>query len=160
MARLILIADDSPIIQRKAQRILQDEGFEVQTVSNGVAAVKKLPVIQPVLVLADVSMPGKDGYEVCEFVKTSPGLRHVPVLLVGSDLEPYDEQRGARVRADGIIKKPFSSHDLIAMVKRFAALANAQASPPTPEMTQGWCQKTATLREHFSPGTCPNWKTR
>lgn len=129
MARLILIADDSPIIQRKAQRILQDEGYEVQTVSNGVAAVKKLPMMQPVLVLADVSMPGKDGYEVCEFVKTSPGLRHVPVLLVGSDLEPYDEQRGARVRADGIIKKPFSPHDLIAMVRRFAALAKAPAVP-------------------------------
>ena len=135
MARLILIADDSPIIQRKAQRILQDEGFEVQTVSNGVAAVKKLPVMQPVLVLADVSMPGKDGYEVCDFVKTSAGLRHVPVLLVGSDLEPYDEQRGARVRADGIIKKPFTPHDLIAMVRRLTAPAKASASPPTCEGT-------------------------
>ena len=134
MARLILIADDSPIIQRRAQRILQDEGFEVQTVSNGVAAVKKLPVMQPVLVLADVSMPGKDGYEVCEFVKTSAGLRNVPVLLVGSDLEPYDEQRGARVRADGIIKKPFAPHDLIALVRRFTAPAKAPA-PPTPEET-------------------------
>jgi CheY-like chemotaxis protein len=135
VARLILIADDSPIIQRKAQRILEDEGFEVQTVSNGVAAVKKLPVMQPALVLADVSMPGKDGYEVCEFVKTSAGLRHVPVLLVGSDLEPYDEQRGARVRADGIIKKPFSPHDLIEIVRRLTALAKAPASPPTPEET-------------------------
>ena len=131
MARLILIADDSPIIQRKAQRILQDEGFEVQTVSNGVAAVKKLPAMQPALVLADVSMPGKDGYEVCEFVKTSAGLRHVPVLLVGSDLEPYDEQRGARVRADGIIKKPFSPHDLIDIVRRLTAVAKAPASAPT-----------------------------
>jgi CheY-like chemotaxis protein len=128
---LILIADDSPIIQRKAQRILQDEGFEVQTVSNGVAAVKKLPTLQPVLVLADVSMPGKDGYEVCEFVKTSADLLHVPVLLVGSDLEPYDEQRGARVRADGIIKKPFTPHELIAAVSRFTGPAKAPASPPT-----------------------------
>ncbi len=135
MARLILIADDSPIIQRKAQRILQDEGFEVQTVSNGVAAVKKLPVMQPALVLADVSMPGKDGYEVCEFVKTSAGLRHVPVLLVGSDLEPYDEQRGARVRADGIIKKPFTPHDLIDIVRRLTALVVAPASEPIPEET-------------------------
>jgi CheY-like chemotaxis protein len=132
---LILIADDSPIIQRKAQRILQDEGFEVQTVSNGVAAIKKLPVMQPALVLADVSMPGKDGYEVCEFVKTSAGLRHVPVLLVGSDLEPYDAQRGARVRADGIIKKPFAPNDLIAMVRRFAVRAKDPASLSTPEET-------------------------
>ena len=130
---MILIADDSPIIQRRAQRILQDVGFDVQTVSNGVAAVKKLPGMQPVLVLADVSMPGKDGYEVCEFVKTSAGLRHVPVLLVGSDLEPYDEQRGARVRADGIIKKPFSPHDLVAVVRRLTTPAQAPAFPSVAE---------------------------
>lgn len=130
MARLILVADDSPIIQRKAQKILEDEGFEVQTVSNGVAAVKKLPALQPALVLADVSMPGKDGYEVCEFVKTSAGLRHVPVLLVGSDLEPYDEPRGAKVRADGVIKKPFTPQDLVAMVTRLTGPANAPESLP------------------------------
>ena len=131
MARVILIADDSPIIQRKAQRILQDEGFEVETVSNGVAAVKKLSVLQPVLVLADVSMPGKDGYEVCEFVKTSADLLHVPVLLVGSDLEPYDEQRRGQVRADGIIKKPFTRQELIAMVTKFTGPGEAPAPPPT-----------------------------
>ena len=131
MARSILIADDSPVIQRMAQRILEDEGFEVQTVSNGVAAVKKLPMLQPAVVLADVSMPGKDGYEVCEFVKASAGLRDVPVLLVVSDLEPYDEPRGARVRADGIIKKPFTPHDLIAAVRRFAAHVTAPAPPPS-----------------------------
>jgi CheY-like chemotaxis protein len=128
---LILVADDSPTVQRKAQGILQAEGFEVETVSNGVAAIKKLPNLQPILVLADVSMPGKDGYEVCEFVKTSADFRHVPVLLVVSDLEPYDEQRGAQVRADGIIKKPFTPQDLIALVAKFTGLGEAQASQPT-----------------------------
>ena len=128
MARLILLADDSPTIQRRAQTILEGEGFEVETVSNGVAAIKKLPKMQPVLVLADVSMPGKDGYEVCDYVKTSADLHHVPVLLVASDLEPYDELRGAQVGADGIIKKPFAPHDLIAMVAKFAALGEAPAS--------------------------------
>jgi CheY-like chemotaxis protein len=127
---LILVADDSPTIQRRAQGILQGEGFQVETVSNGVAAIKKLPKLQPILVLADVSMPGKDGYEVCDYVKTSADFRHVPVLLVGSDLEPYDEQRGAQVGADGIIKKPFTPRDLIAMVAKFAGLGEAPASPP------------------------------
>ena len=131
MARLILIADDSPTIQRKAQKILEGQGFEVETVSNGVAAIKKLPTLQPVLVLADVSMPGKDGYEVCDFVKTSANLVHVPVLLVGSDLEPYDEQRGTQVRADGIIKKPFTPQDLIAIVAKFTAPACPSTLPGT-----------------------------
>jgi CheY-like chemotaxis protein len=128
---VILVADDSPAIQRRAQGILQGEGFEVETVSNGVAAIKKLPKLQPILVLADVSMPGKDGYEVCEFVKSSADFCHVPVLLVGSDLEPYDEQRGAQVGADGIIKKPFTPHDLIALVAKFTGLGGAQASQST-----------------------------
>jgi hypothetical protein len=75
-------------------------------------------------------MPGKDGYEVCDFVKTSKDLHHVPVLLVASDQEPYDEQRGARVGADGIIKKPFSPHDLIAMVAKFTGPGEAPASLP------------------------------
>ena len=132
MARSILIADDSPIVQRIAQKILREEGFEVETVSNGVAAIKKLPALQPVLVIADVSMPGKDGYEVCEFVKTSADLLHVPVLLVGSDLEPYDVQRGQQVKADGIIKKPFTAHDLIDMVAKFTGPGEAPTSRSTP----------------------------
>ncbi len=131
MARLILVADDSPTVQRRAQGILQHEGFEVETVSNGVAAIKKLPKLHPILVLADVSMPGKDGYEVCEYVKTSVDFRHVPVLLVASDQEPYDERRGAEVGADGTIKKPFTPHDLIAMAAEFAAFGEAAASRST-----------------------------
>ena len=164
MARLILVADDSPTIQKRAQGILQGEGFEVETVSNGVAAIKKLPKLQPILVLADVSMPGKDGYEVCDYVKTSADFHHVPVLLVASDLEPYDEPRGAQVGADGIIKKPFTPHDLIAMVAKFVALGEAGGiqihflgracyfipcgfgrSPPNGCRT-GRCKKEATSR--------------
>ena len=129
VARLVLVADDSPTIQKRAQWILKGEGFDVETVSNGVAAIKRLAVLQPVLVLADVSMPGRDGYEVCEFIKRSSQLSHVPVLLVASDMEPYDEARGAQVGADGRITKPFEPQDLISMVEKFAALSAAAANP-------------------------------
>ncbi len=135
MARTVLVADDSPTHQRKANGILTGEGLEVVTVSNGVAAIKKLPTVKPLLVLADVSMPGKDGYEVCEFVKNSPNLSHVPVLLIISDLEPYDEQRAARVHADGTIKKPFVQEELVAVVTKLIARAEAallQAELPPP----------------------------
>jgi CheY-like chemotaxis protein len=131
VARTILVADDSPTIQKRAQGILKGEGYEVETVSNGVAAIKKLASLQPIVVLADVSMPGRDGYEVCDFVKTSEALRHVPVLLIASDLEPYDEGRGARVHADGKVKKPFEPQDLISVVARFAAQAE-EAAPKAP----------------------------
>lgn len=135
MARTVLVADDSPSIQKKAQGILKGEGFEVETVSNGVAAIKKLAKIRPIVVLADVSMPGRDGYEVCDFVKNSAELRHVPVLLIASEMEPYDEERGARVHADGKITKPFEPQELIATVTRLAAQAEAaepKAQPAKP----------------------------
>ena len=131
MARTVLIADDSPTITRKVEGILRGEGLDVKTVSNGVAAIKKLSSLKPHLVLADVAMPGKDGYEVCDFLKNSPDLRHVPVLLVYSEAEPYDEQRGARVRADGRIKKPFDPEELISTVAKF--LTQSEAAVPKPQ---------------------------
>lgn len=140
MARTVLVADDSPVIQNKAKGILTGEGFDVVTVSNGVAAIKKLSQLSPLIILADVSMPGKDGYEVCDFVKNSPDLRHVPVLLVVSDMEDYNEQRAAQVHADGFISKratktPFNPEELIATVSKFVARCEASAPKPgSPEL--------------------------
>ena len=165
MARVVLVADDSPTIQKKALGILKGEGFEVETVSNGVAAIKRLSVIHPVVVLADVSMPGRDGYEVCEFIKKSPELSHVPVLLVASDMEPFDDARGAEVGADGIIKKPFEARDLISIVVKFAEqfeaslpkvlapLAPSVAPEPVPEFAvpgEG-PDETPTVMQHETP---------
>jgi CheY-like chemotaxis protein len=147
VGRTILVADDSAAIQKRASGILAGEGLEVLTVSNGVAAIKKLSLLKPLLILADVSMPGKDGYEVCEFVKTNPELAYIPILLLVSDLEPYDEGRGAMVRADGMVQKPFDPGKLISVVTKFvaqaeAALAQAQVADtvinpaaPTPEFS-------------------------
>jgi len=163
VARIVLVADDSPTIQKKALGILKGEGFEVETVSNGVAAIKRLAMIRPVVILADVSMPGRDGYEVCEFVKKSAQLSHVPVLLVASDMEPYDEARGADVRADGIIKKPFEAHELISTVVKFAEQCEAEAptiaapiaAPPPPPPEYGVSSEnpdyTPTLVQHVTP---------
>ncbi len=131
MARKVLIADDSLTVQKKASGILTGEGLEVVTVSNGVAALKKLPTVKPMVVLADVSMPGKDGYEVCEFVKNSAELGQVPVLLIFSDDDAYDEQKGAKVRADGKIKKPFDRDELIATVTKMVAQSEAAATKPS-----------------------------
>ncbi len=111
-------------------------GLNVETVSNGVAAIKRLATMQPVVILADVSMPGRDGYEVCDFVKKSAQLSRVPVLLVASDMEPYDAARGAQVQADGRIKKPFEPHELISMVERFAAQFEASLKAGNTETLQ------------------------
>ena len=139
MTGTVLVADDSPTIQKKASGILTGEGLEVVTVSNGVAAIKKLSAVNPQIVLADCSMPGKDGYEVCEFVKNSTELSRVPVVLIFSDLEPYDEERGMHVHADGRITKPFNPEELISTVSRLlnkaaSEFVSAPEPPPPPEL--------------------------
>ena len=128
MARTILVADDSPAIQKRAAGLLAGEGIEVVTVANGIAAIKKLPSIKPHIVLADVSMPGKDGYEVCDHIKKSPEHENTVVLLLVSDMEPYDEMRSRRVRADGIVKKPFIEGELQDLVRTY--LARIRTEPP------------------------------
>jgi len=119
VSRIILVADDNMTIQRMATEMLSEQGLEVVTVANGVAAIKKLATLKPVMVLADVDMPGRDGYEVCDFVKKSSDLCGVPVILAFSDADPFDQERVKAVRADGVVKKPFNKIDLLARVEEF-----------------------------------------
>ncbi|MGH9356322.1 MAG: response regulator [Terriglobia bacterium] len=130
MPRTVLVADDNLTIQRMASEMLRGEDVEVITVANGMAAIKKLPEAKPLVVLADVDMPGKDGYEVCDFVKSTPELHYVRVLLAVSDADPYDQERGARVRADGIVKKPFERDQLVSMVAECLNQAETLRPPP------------------------------
>jgi CheY-like chemotaxis protein len=127
----ILLADDSPHAQRMGERILRDEGHEVITVSDGKVALLRLQDAQPELVIADISMPDVSGYEVCEYVKSHGGA---PVFLTAGAVEPVDEKEVARVRADGVLKKPFEASILLAAIARFggASRKRAEAQPGAP----------------------------
>jgi CheY-like chemotaxis protein len=113
----ILLADDSPHAQRMGERILRDEGHEVITVSDGLVAMLRLKDAQPDVIIADISMPEVSGYELCEYVKSNGGA---PVFLTAGAVEPVDESEVARVRADGVLKKPFEASHLLAAIGRFA----------------------------------------
>ena len=123
----ILVADDNSNIQRMVGLALKDQGIDVVAVGNGEAAVRKISEIRPDLVLADVFMPVRNGYEVCQYVKEDPSLKHIPVILLVGAFDPLDEQEAQRVGADGVLKKPFVPPDpLIVMVK--SALQRAGVS--------------------------------
>jgi CheY-like chemotaxis protein len=120
----ILVADDNSNIQKMVGLALKDQGIDVVAVGNGEAAVRKISDIKPDLVLADVFMPVRNGYEVCKYVKEDRALAHIPVILLVGAFDPLDEQEAQRVGADGVLKKPFVPPDpLISMVK--SALARA-----------------------------------
>lgn len=137
----ILVADDNSNIQKMVGLALKDQGIEVVAVGNGEAAVRKIADVNPDLVLADVFMPVRSGYEVCQFVKKDPKLAHIPVILLVGAFDPLDEQEAQRVGADGVLKKPFVPPDpLISMVKsalaRAGVTAEKQATPPPPKINE------------------------
>jgi CheY-like chemotaxis protein len=128
MGKKILLADDSITIQKVIELTFSDEDFDVITVGNGRLALEKLPEVRPDIVLCDIIMPEKDGYEVCEQIKTNPATSHVPVLLLTGAFEPFDQERAARAGYDGSLAKPFEPETLIAKVKDL--LARAPVRPP------------------------------
>src|SRR4030095_4404287 len=112
----ILLADDSITIQKIVNLTFSGEGIEVVTVGNGEAAVKKIHEIRPALVLADIFMPGKNGYEGCDPIKNDAPLSPTPVTCVVVAFEPLYAKEAARVRADGHLTKPFEIKVLISAV--------------------------------------------
>ena len=121
----ILLADDSPHAQRMGERILREEGFEVVTVTDGNTALMRLADVDPDVVLADVSLPSRSGYEICQEVKKQLRHRHVRVILTAGMLEPFDEAQAAAVKCDGVLKKPFESSVVLEMVRPLIAAASA-----------------------------------
>jgi len=126
----ILVADDNSNIQKMVALALKDEGIDVVAVGNGDAAMRKIPDLRPDLVLADIFMPVRNGYEVCEFVKNDSRYMNTPVVLLVGAFDPLDEDETQRVHADGVLKKPFVPPDpLINMVKALLAKSNGQNHP-------------------------------
>jgi len=142
MAKKILLADDSITIQKVVRITLADGDYELIPVDNGDDALVKIQEIRPDLILADVVMPGKDGYQVCQAVKSDPQLQHIPVVLLAGSFEGFDEMKGAQIGADGYIIKPFESQTLVSKVEELLArgpvaplpaAAAAAPAPPAPE---------------------------
>ncbi|HUK49224.1 MAG TPA: response regulator [Terriglobales bacterium] len=118
MARTVLLADDSVTAQNMGRRILTDAGYEVITVNNGSAALKKIHEKQPDLIVLDVYMPGYGGLEVCQRLKESEATMRIPVLLTVGKMEPFKAEEAKRVRADGHIVKPFDASELLAALTK------------------------------------------
>ena len=131
MAHTILLADDSVTIQRVIELTFADEDVQVVAVSSGDQAIARLNSAPPDIVLADIGMPGKDGYEVARYVKQSPRLSHIPVVLLTGAFEPVDQARAAEVGCDGVLAKPFEPQLVIGRVKELLS------SGAPPEVSAG-----------------------
>jgi CheY-like chemotaxis protein len=136
LARKILLADDSVTAQNMGKRILVEAGYEVVTVNNGSAALKKIAEDRPDLVILDVYMPGYSGLEVCQRVKAAPETAAIPVLLTVGKLEPFKAEEARKVFADSFIIKPFEATELVNALTRLeekiVPVPAAKAAPAKP----------------------------
>jgi DNA-binding response OmpR family regulator len=126
----ILLADDSPHAQRMGERILREEGYEVVSVTDGHTALMRLADVDPDLMIVDVFLPGKDGFELCSYAKRQAAHQHVRVIMTAGMLEAFDEDAARRAGADAIIKKPFEASVVIETIKPLIADAHAARQAP------------------------------
>jgi CheY-like chemotaxis protein len=117
MTLKLLVADDSITIQKVVKLAFGGEDALVVAVSDGDAALDAMHASKPDIVLADVLMPGCNGYEVCARIKEDPELASTPVILLVGTFEPFDESEASRVKSDGCLTKPFDTSELIETVR-------------------------------------------
>src|SRR5260221_9954441 len=121
MPHKLLLADDSVTIERVIELTFADEDVQVIAVGNGQEAIDRVQRDRPDIVLADVGMPERNGYEVAAFIKGNPALAHIPVVLLTGAFEPVDEARARSVGCDGVLVKPFEPQIVISRVKDLLA---------------------------------------
>ncbi|HLH43551.1 MAG TPA: response regulator [Bryobacteraceae bacterium] len=112
---IILLADDSVHAQRMGERILRDEGYEVVSLTDGDTAAMRLGDVDPDLVIADVFLPGQNGFELCRHVKSQ--RRHARVILTAGLLESFNEEDARKAGCDAILRKPFEASVFVETIR-------------------------------------------
>jgi CheY-like chemotaxis protein len=118
---VILLADDSPHAQRMGEKILREEGYEVISAVDGGTALRLLDTEKPQVILADVFLPGVSGYELCQRIRSAEGGERMGVVLTAGLLEPVDEAEAARVKSDGVLRKPFEATEVLQILRPLVA---------------------------------------
>jgi DNA-binding response OmpR family regulator len=118
MGKKIVIADDEPNIVISLEFLMQRSGYEVKTAGDGEAALKLVSDFRPDLILLDIMLPLKSGYEVCQKIRENPELNGTKVVMITAKGRDIEVTKGLALGADAYITKPFSTQDLLGNVKR------------------------------------------
>ena len=118
MSASILVADDEPNIVLSLEFLLKQAGFRVRTVSDGEAALAAIAQEPPDLVLLDVMIPGRDGYAVCQEIRSNPAWRSMRIIMLTAKGGDIQREKGLSLGADEYVTKPFSTRELVERVRR------------------------------------------
>lgn len=146
----ILIADDSIAVRKVAERLLTEAGLGVTLAANGEEALAYLTKERPDVVVSDVIMPDKSGYEVCAFVRGNPTLATIPVLLISGIVNDEVTKQAESCRADGVLKKPFQGTSLKDRVLELMA-KRQEAPPESSSVGQAVSDHVAATSDKVSP---------
>lgn len=134
MAHTLLVADDSPTIQRVIQLALSDQNLDVVAVTSGEQAIEEIESRSPDLVLADTRMPDRSGYEIAEFLNSRPAHQGIPVVLMTGAFEPLDERRAKAAGCVAVLVKPFEPGKLVSTVRELLGLPAEPARKASPKL--------------------------
>lgn len=123
MSKRILIADDEPNIVVSLEFLMKREGFEVQVAVDGEAALQAIAAQQPDLILLDIMLPKKDGFEVCQQIRANPQWQSLKVVMLTAKGRDTEVSKGLALGADAYMTKPFSTRDLVAQVRQLLGLS-------------------------------------
>ncbi len=136
MTKKLLLADDSVTIQRVIGIIFATEDYQLLTTDNGDEAYEMAVREMPDLVLADISMPGKDGFELCQNLKSDARFVNTSVMLLPGTFDHFDEERAQDVGADGWLSKPFESQALLDKVEQLLEAEPVRLTAAEPAVTE------------------------
>src|SRR5215470_7806457 len=125
----VLVVDDSLSVRKVVERALAGRQIEVVCAASGSEALERLERDTPDIVVCDVVMPDRDGYEICEFIKRHPRLSHTPVLLMSGIVNDDVRERASRAQSAGILAKPFAADDLMRHLDSLLAEAPPRPAP-------------------------------
>lgn len=130
----VLIADDSVTIQKVFELAFEGEDIDIMVASDGKSALSMALNEKPDMIIADVNMPEMDGFELCQAIRKNPDTNSIPVYMLSSALDDFDEDKAKKVGASGRFEKPFRSED---MVRQVMEAINATAGGAGPAPVQG-----------------------
>ena len=123
MSKRILIVDDEPNIVVSLEFLMKREGFDVAVATDGEAALKSVEEKRPDLVLLDIMLPKKNGFEVCQAIRANPDWQAVKVVMLTAKGRDTEVAKGTALGADAYMTKPFSTKDLIVQVRQILDMA-------------------------------------
>jgi len=124
MPKVILVVDDEPNILLSLEYLMRQAGYEVRSAQDGEAALNEIEHEQPALVLLDVMMPKRDGYEVCQAIRSRPEWKNIKVIMLTAKGREVEREKGISLGANDYVTKPFSTQELVDKVRETLGESN------------------------------------